>query len=123
MSPESISEVRELLFNLERKIKPLEWDNSRNQINEFKKKINRRKNYENKIMTLGRKAKIAHNFLLFLFSNPVVTINQTSDFLKIGFAAATRLINDFQKLGLLKEITGFSRNRMFAISDYLAIFK
>ncbi|PIZ51517.1 hypothetical protein COY27_03405 [Candidatus Woesearchaeota archaeon CG_4_10_14_0_2_um_filter_33_13] len=38
MSPERISELRELLFNLERKIKPLEWDDSRNQINEFKKK-------------------------------------------------------------------------------------
>ena len=30
-------ELRELLFQLERKIKPLEWDSSRNQINEFKK--------------------------------------------------------------------------------------
>jgi len=38
MSPERISELREMLFNLERKIKPLEWDDSRNQINEFKKK-------------------------------------------------------------------------------------
>ncbi len=38
MSPERISEVREMLFNLERKIKPLEWDDSRNQINEYKKK-------------------------------------------------------------------------------------
>ena len=38
MSPERISEVREMLFNIERKIKPLEWDNSRNQINEYKKK-------------------------------------------------------------------------------------
>ena len=38
MSPERISEVRELLFNLERKIKPLEWDHSRKQINEFKMK-------------------------------------------------------------------------------------
>lgn len=38
MSPERISELRELLFNLERKIAPLEWDASRNQINEFKKK-------------------------------------------------------------------------------------
>lgn len=32
-----MSELRELLFILERKIKPLEWDSSRNQINEFKK--------------------------------------------------------------------------------------
>ena len=37
MSQERISELREYLFNLERKIKPLEWDESRNQINEFKK--------------------------------------------------------------------------------------
>lgn len=34
---ERASELRELLFHLERKIKPLEWDSSRNQINEFKK--------------------------------------------------------------------------------------
>lgn len=32
-----MSEIRERLFNLERKIKPLEWDSGRNQINEFKK--------------------------------------------------------------------------------------
>lgn len=37
MSQERLSELRELLFNLERKIAPLEWDANRNQINEFKK--------------------------------------------------------------------------------------
>ena len=38
MSKERISEIQELLFNLDRKIKPLEWDSSRNQINQFKQK-------------------------------------------------------------------------------------
>jgi hypothetical protein len=37
MSQERISEIKELLFNLDKKIKPLEWDSGRNQINEFKK--------------------------------------------------------------------------------------
>lgn len=37
MSQERILELRELLFNLERRIAPLEWDANRNQINEFKK--------------------------------------------------------------------------------------
>ena len=37
MSQERLLELRELLFQLERKIKPLEWDLSRNQINEFRK--------------------------------------------------------------------------------------
>ena len=38
MSQERMTEIRMLLFDLDRKIKPLEWDSSRNQINEFKKK-------------------------------------------------------------------------------------
>lgn len=37
MAEERLAELRKLLFGLERKIKPLEWDSSRNQINEFKK--------------------------------------------------------------------------------------
>ena len=37
MSEEKIGQLREHLFQLERRIKPLEWDSSRNQINEFKK--------------------------------------------------------------------------------------
>lgn len=37
MSTERISELKELLFDLERKIAPLAWDAGRDQINEFKK--------------------------------------------------------------------------------------
>jgi hypothetical protein len=37
MTKERASELRELLFNLEKRIAPLEWDFNRNQINEFKK--------------------------------------------------------------------------------------
>lgn len=37
MAEDRLAELRKLLFGLERKIKPLEWDSSRNQINEFKK--------------------------------------------------------------------------------------
>ncbi|MBI2125186.1 hypothetical protein HYV87_01980 [Candidatus Woesearchaeota archaeon] len=37
MSEERLTIVREQLFQLERRIKPLEWDASRKQINEFKK--------------------------------------------------------------------------------------
>lgn len=38
MSQERILEIREQLFSMERRIKPLAWDASRNQINEFKLK-------------------------------------------------------------------------------------
>lgn len=85
--------------------------------------VNLRKRYEEKIITLGRKAKPAQKFLLFLFSHPVVSINQTAEFLNVGFAAGSRMIADFQRFGFLKEVTGLSRNRLFALSEYLSLFK
>ena len=37
MSREKIIELKNLLFDLERKIRPLEWDASRRQINDYRK--------------------------------------------------------------------------------------
>ena len=37
MSEERTIQLREQLFQMERRMKPLEWDANRNQINEFKK--------------------------------------------------------------------------------------
>jgi len=37
MSGDRLSEIRERLFALERKMRPLAWDMERNQINEFRK--------------------------------------------------------------------------------------
>jgi len=82
-----------------------------------------RKRYDEKIVTMGRKAKPAQKLLLFLFSHPIVSISQVSEHLGVGFAAGGRLIADFQRVGILKEVTGFSRNRLFALSEYLSLFK
>jgi len=38
MSQEQLVELRKRLVQLERRIRPLEWDSSRNQINEFRQK-------------------------------------------------------------------------------------
>ena len=53
----------------------------------------------------------------------MISINQASEHLEIGFAAASRLIADFQRLGLLEEVTGLSRNRLFVLSEYITLFK
>jgi hypothetical protein len=38
MADERLVQVRERLISIERKLRPLEWDASRNQINEYRKK-------------------------------------------------------------------------------------
>ena len=88
----------------------------------FKKIINLRQRYEQKIMNLGSRAKTGQKLLLFLFSMPIVNIGQAAEELGITFNTAKKLINDFGKMGILKELTGYSRNRLFVLKEYLDLF-
>lgn len=89
----------------------------------FKKIIVLRKRYEEKIMTLGSRAKKGQKFLLFMLSQPITNTKIAAKELNISFNSANRLIKAFVDLGLLTEITGFSRNRLFVLKDYLDLFK
>jgi Fic family protein len=33
-----------------------------------------------------------------------------------------KLLNDLERLGILKEVTGAQRNKLYVFSDYLALF-
>jgi Fic family protein len=89
----------------------------------FKNIIVLRQHYEGKIMTLGSRAKKGQRFLLFMFSQPIVNAKTTAKELGVSFNSANRLIKAFMDLGLLTEITGFSRNRLFLLKEYLELFK
>jgi Fic family protein len=90
----------------------------------FEKIIELRHASEKKILTLGRKAKEGQNLLLQLFSRPAVTVNQTKTLLGIKtHQSANALVKDFQRLGILEEITGYRRNRLFVFKEYLVLFQ
>ncbi len=89
----------------------------------FKRIIALRENYDSKIMTLGTRAKNAQKLLLFLFSRPIVSTKNVEKELQISFNSANRLLKSLIDLKILKEITGFSRNRLFVLDEYLNLFK
>lgn len=98
-------------------------DTAQNGKETFKKIIVLRQGYESKILSLGSRAKSAQKLLLYLFSNPIVNNKAVIRELGISFATANRLINDMVELNILSELTGYSRNRLFVLSDYLALFR
>ena len=89
----------------------------------FERIIDLRARYEKKIMTMGRRAKPAHTLLLQLFSNPAVNVAGVTRNLGLSISAANSMVNDLEKNGILKEVTGFSRNRMFVLHEYIGLFK
>ncbi|MBI2120648.1 MAG: Fic family protein [Parcubacteria group bacterium] len=81
-----------------------------------------RQKYEKKIMTMGRRAELGQKLLFKLFSQPIMDINRIAAELGVAFVTANRLIEEFEKKGILKEKTGFSRNRSFELYEYVALF-
>ena len=88
----------------------------------FEEIIALRNKFEAEILTLGKRAKTGQQLLKMLYSQPIVTAKITGQLLNITHPAANQLLKDFQKIGLLKEITGFKRNRLFVFKKYLDLF-
>ncbi|KKN49129.1 hypothetical protein LCGC14_0646030 [marine sediment metagenome] len=89
----------------------------------FEQIIKLRGEYEQTIMTFGRRAELGQRLLLYMFSKPVVNISQISKELNIAFNTANSIIQQFSQTGIVKEITDLSRNRLFVLWNYLDLFK
>ena len=96
---------------------------SENSIQTFKNIIQLREESEQKIMTLGRKQLSAKAFLKYLFSKPTIDTTDVTKALSINTSTAIRLIDDFIKLNILIEVTGFKRNRIFVFENYIKLFR
>ena len=71
---------------------------------------------------MGKKVKIAKIFLDHLFMQPVVYIEDVMQFTGLSNVSAYKLIDDFTRAGILHEITGNRRNRIFVFKEYYDIF-
>lgn len=96
---------------------------SENSIDTFKAIISLRERCEREAATLGKKVRLAQTALKSLYAKPIVDGQDLAATLKINISTALRLIEDFVRLGILRETTGFKRNRVFVFHDYVALFE
>ena len=75
-----------------------------------------------KIMNMGRRSKTALELLHYLFRKPVVNVKQVQEKTGLSAKAANDLVKEFMDKGILSEITGFQRNRMFVFDEYMNLF-
>ncbi len=94
-----------------------------NGIETFTNIVSLRQKYESSVISLGSRARNAQKILLYMFSSPFVNNKIMEKELSISFNSANRLIKSLADLGILKEITGYSRNRLFVLKEYVDLFR
>jgi Fic family protein len=71
---------------------------------------------------LGRAAGNGHRVLESLFDRPIVSVGEVRELTGTSFAAANQLVARMTDIGILREITGYSRNRRFRYDPYVRLF-
>ncbi|MBK7561222.1 MAG: hypothetical protein IPQ06_15175 [Chitinophagaceae bacterium] len=59
----------------------------------------------------------------YLYSKPIADAHEIATALEVNISTAHRLIQDFEKLKILIEQTGYKRNRVFVFEDYIKLFR
>lgn len=57
-----------------------------------------------------------------IFQRPVINVKRLAEHLSVTFPTANRLVAAFAELGLLREVTGQRRSRLFRYEPYLRLF-
>jgi len=64
-----------------------------------------------------------HQVLEYLYGHPYLGVNQVQELLDSSYQSANELVAKLAKIGILKEITGNVRNRVFSYESYIALFE
>lgn len=72
---------------------------------------------------LGRAAANGQRVMDRLFDHPIVSVATVREWLSLTPAGAHQIVNRLEDIGLLREITGYTRNRRFRFEPYLRLFE
>ncbi|HEY9188849.1 MAG TPA: Fic family protein [Ignavibacteria bacterium] len=94
-----------------------------NAVNTLQNIIKLKSRIENEhILPMGRRSKQALNLFHQLFRKPVITVAEAQSVTGLSPKAANELIRIFTEQNILREITGYRRNRIFVFHEYMKLF-
>ena len=92
-------------------------------VNTFDAILQLQRQIEVKINSLGKKSKEAGKIVSYLYQNPIVDAQKMSEITDRSLKTVYNLIAELENIGIIKEITGASRGKLYAFDDYITLFK
>jgi len=80
------------------------------------------KQIDAKIQTMGSRAGNAQKIMLYLYQRPVIQAHLISNVTGMSSATGYKLLADLESLGILQEVTGAQRGKLYVFKDYLDYF-
>lgn len=97
-------------------------ETAQSSIRTFQNIIKLKHSCEESLVQMGKRAKSGAVFLKLLYSKPIVNSKWVAGKLDLSSPATNALIECFVEHKILREITGYRRNRLFAFSKYVRLF-
>jgi Fic family protein len=91
-------------------------------IKTFDRVLQLQKTINEKANTFGRRTADADKVMDDLYGNPVITALKVEQIIGKLNVSAYKLIADMEKMGILHEITGGQRKRLYLFQEYLDLF-
>lgn len=81
------------------------------------------KQVEVQLQTLGSRTANAQKVMQQLYQRPLINATRVGEAAGVSAASAYKLIADLERFGILKEVTGGKRGKVYAFDDYLKLFR
>lgn len=98
-------------------------ETAKNSIETFDGILKLQKDIEIKIQKLGSRANNALLIINHLFQRPIIDARIAKQLTGLSLPSVYKLINELEELGIIKEITGGKRGKLFVFHEYLDLFK
>jgi Fic family protein len=77
---------------------------------------------DDRLKGLGNRANDARKVISSLYSNPVTDVNKVTQIIEKSNVSGYKLIALLEKQGILKEVTGSQRGKIYIFDDYIKLF-
>jgi Fic family protein len=89
----------------------------------FDRVLQLQKEVEARTQTLGTRSTRANRVIQAMYKRPVMSAAKVAEAAQLSLPSTYKLITDLEQLGILREITGAKRGRLFVFRDYINIFE
>jgi len=98
-------------------------ETAKNGITTFDNILQLQKQTDSAIKSLGSRALKAMKVIDYLYKRPLITADKVSEIASISMPSSYKLITDLEKIGILKEMTGGQRSRVYVFDNYIKLFR